>query len=110
MEKEKVVVANSALDYLHNLVYALYDKEYFGFLDAAEEYVNNIYDTIINDLPKLTHHKTPTELTRHGKHYITIKGSKRTTWYVIFNKKDNRFSVKLITNNHSPEAAYFNLR
>ena len=104
----KIVYSPDGEDFLFDLVHILYKEEYFGFFESSAKYVQNIIDEIDENLPKVTHHETPKELKHYGKYYATVKGSKRTTWYIVFNKNENRFSVKYITNNHAPDANYFN--
>lgn len=105
---KKIVVKNDVLQFLDELVTILVQKEYFGFVESAEEYVNKLYDAIYSDLPTLTHHKTPKELEHYGKYYVKIKGSKRTTWYVFFKRMKNRYLIQFITNNHVPQSTYLN--
>lgn len=106
---KEVVIKNDVLQFLDELVTVLFQKEYFGFLESAEEYVIHLYDTIYNDLPTLKHHPSPKELEQHGKYYVKIQRNKRTTWYIFFDKMGNRYLIEFITNNHSPQSAYLNL-
>lgn len=109
-EEAIIIYSPSVRIYLIELIAILYEKEYFGFEESAHEYVEQIRQNIRVDLPQeINHHTVPKELKYYGKHYINIKGSNRTTWYVIFDKMDNRYFVEYITNNHSPQSAYFNL-
>ena len=110
MEKEKVVhVTRKVIAYLSDLVDTLYEDDYFSYKENAQEYVNNIIDDIYKYVPNPIHHRdTPKELKKRGENYVKIKGSKRTTWYVLFNQSGNRYVVKFVTNNHSPEANNFN--
>jgi len=104
--EEEIIYSKAVEDFLFDLTYILFKKEYFGFFESSAKYVQDIVDEINNKLPKLTHHETPNELKHHGKYYVKIKGSKRTMWYVFFNKNKNRFIVKFIANNHAPKSAY----
>lgn len=109
MEKTIIVLAPHADDYLTELVTTLYREEYFGFEEDAHEYAEKIRSSIYADIPSIiTHHKTPEGLKKYGTYYIKIKVNRRTTWYVFFEKNNNRYFVEFITNNHSPEAGYFN--
>jgi hypothetical protein len=95
---EKVIIETSLHSELDDLIQKLYDKEYFGFLISAEEYINKIYD-FINALPnqkrKLTNNK------RFGKYYCTYKHSNKTSWYIVFDVEDDTYLVSFVTNNHS---------
>ncbi|MBX3162930.1 MAG: hypothetical protein KF900_00485 [Bacteroidetes bacterium] len=106
--EEVIHITRQLVFYLNDLVDTLYKEEYFGFEESAHEYVERIRNSIYTDLAKLTHHEAPAELKRYGKYYVKIKGSKRTMWYVFFDKIDNRYIVGFITNNHVPQGAYFN--
>jgi hypothetical protein len=103
---EEIIINENVHDFLEELVYKLYKKEYFGFVDSAYEYVDKIYDFIYNELPNAQHKETPKELLRHGKYYVKCSANKRTAWYVFFNKKEGRILVKYITNNHVAKAAF----
>ena len=109
-EKTIITYSPSVRAYLIELIAILYEKEYFGFEESAHQYVEQIRQNIRKVLPQQTNHRTaPKELKRDGKYYIKIKGSNRTTWYVFFDKMDNRYFVEYITNNHVPQSAFFNL-
>ena len=103
---EEIVINESVVGFLEELVYKLYKKEYFGFVDSAHEYVDKIYDFIYNELPDAQHKETPKALLRHGKYYVKYNANKRTAWYVFFDKKGNRYFIEYITNNHVAKAAF----
>ena len=85
--KIDVIFTPSVIRYLDDLIVVLYRKEYFGFIESAEEYVSNIYDTVPERIKKTQHKKTPKELQYLGLNYIFYKPNKRTTWYIFFEKK-----------------------
>lgn len=92
------------INYLDELVRILYKKEYFGYLETAEEYVSKIYD-VIPDIIKLNIHKSiPESLHYLGSNYIFYKSNQRTTRYVFFEKRKNDFLITGIINNHCEEA------
>jgi hypothetical protein len=84
-------------------------KEYFSYQENAEEYVTKITLQIENDLHFTKCDKTPKKLLRFGNFYSKFKGSHRSTWYVFFNKKDSRYFVKFVTNNHMETASFINI-
>ena len=43
------------IDFLDDLVRVLYKKEYFGFIETAEEYVSKIYDVVPDNIKLSTH-------------------------------------------------------
>ncbi len=109
MEKSAEIIINDEVyDYLQKLIHLLYKKDYFSFIKDAESYVITIINKITNSLPKTTHRLTPLQLKKYGNFYIKLKGTRRTTWYAFFDKKDNRYYIEFITNNHSPKASFFN--
>lgn len=103
---EKIIYSTDTKIYLKELVDILLEKEYFGFSDSANEYVDRIYDDIETLIDVKRHRKTPRQLAKHGAYYAAFKGSKRTMWYVFFNKKDDRYVIKYITNNHTAKASF----
>lgn len=105
---EMIVITPNVVSFLQQLVWQLHSKGYFGFEEDAHKYVDNIRDAIYNDLPNLIHYPSPKELEQHGKYYVKINTSKRTTWYVFFDKMGNRYLIEFITNNHAPQSAFLN--
>lgn len=57
VRKIEVVFTSSVISYLDNLVLTLYKKEYFGFIESAEGYVDNIYDAVAEKIRKSPHKK-----------------------------------------------------
>jgi len=109
MEEKEIIINTSVRAFLKDLTSKLYEEEYFGFLENAEAYVNSLIDGIYTQLHKeILHHETPEELNRYGSYYVKIKSTKRTMWYVFFNKSGNRYLIEFITNNHTPQSAYLN--
>lgn len=98
---EKIIILQKDVtDFLENLVQILFDKEYFGFEESAQIYVQKIYDFIESELPDFPPKQTPDELSRFGSEYVLYKANNHTTWYLFFERKDNRYLVTYITNNH----------
>ncbi len=102
----KIAYSPSVVDSLNNLIDILFHENYFSYIENAFDYVENIKNEIENNITTLKHHKSPIELSRYGKYYIRIKSTKRTSWYVFFNKKDNLYLIRYITNNHVSDAAF----
>ena len=91
---EEILIWDEVIDKLDNLTRVLYEKEYFGFDDSCEEYVNKIYDFIYT-IPKLRHRKTKNK--RYGLYFVKYEvKNKRTEYYVTFDKKGERYIVKNI--------------
>ena len=101
MEKVNVIIRKNVTDYLEDLVFILYENEYFGFESDAQDYVQKIYDFIEYNLSIFPFRKTPENLIELGSKYIFYKANQTTTWYVFFVNVENRYLVTFITNSHS---------
>ena len=102
--KIKVIFTPPVIDFLDDLVRILYKKEYFGFVETAEEYVLKLYDAVPENIKSSTHRLTPKSLKYLGSNYIFYKSNSRTTWYVFFEKKNQSYLITGIINNHCEEA------
>ena len=109
MEKIIVIFSAEVEGYLKKLTTTLFEEEYFGFEGAAQEYVDKIISEIEQNIHLKRHHASPNQFLKHGKYYIKVSGSKRTMWYVFFDKKGTRFFIETIINNHIAPAAFLNL-
>ena len=94
-------------NYLDNLIEILFYKEYFGFIESANNYVDRIIDFIDFNIAKIPSKISPKQLLNLGSKYILYKANSTTTWYIFFEKSDDRYLVTFITNNHSEFAGYF---
>lgn len=102
--KIKVIFTPHVIDFLDDLVRVLYKKEYFGFIETAEEYVSKIYDAVSENIKLSTHKLTPKSLKYLGSNYIFYKANNRTDWYIFFEKKNQNYLITGIINNHCEEA------
>ena len=101
MEKIEILYLTEVEEYLNKLVFLLFQKEYFGFLENSFEYVDNIIDFIEYNLPIFPYKKTPENLLSLGSKYILYKANQNTTWYIFFENSENRYLITFITNNYS---------
>lgn len=62
MEEIKVILRKNVTDFLEELVFILFEKEYFGFEDNEQDYVQKIYDFIEFNLPNFHPKNTPENL------------------------------------------------
>jgi len=93
--------ANSQMAHLSKI---LYDEEYFGFLENAEDYVLQIVDFIYTiPVRKRKLCKNP----RRGKFFCSLKHNRTTTWFISFDMEDGFYIVKNICNNHSKDYVEF---
>jgi len=92
--------------YIEWLAQHLYEKEYFGFREAAKRYADELFLDIKTRLPWRVHKPAPKYFDRYGKdlYYATFKKSKHTHYYAFFSKYCDRgetiYLVCYITNNH----------
>ena len=89
-------------DYLEELILTLYDLNYFESKDASKEYVGKMVDYFFKYVGVLPDKKAPQIFDRYGKNmkYLTYRANKRTVWYIFFQKHDEYYLVRHITNNH----------
>jgi hypothetical protein len=106
MVERKIIYTEKVILYLDELVQILYTKEYFGFLESAEQYVIAIYDYVDQNTANSKHYKTPSELSHLGEFYIFYSPNKRTSWYIFFEKRKSEYLITGILNNHCPEARF----
>lgn len=109
MESLTVLISDDVTQYLEDLVLILRDEGYFNFIEEAELYVFDIFAAIPIAIQSQPHKLSPTSLTKFGDLYVTYNSSGRTTWYIFFSVYGGRAIVEFVTNNHSPDAASFNI-
>ena len=97
---------NNALSFLDDLIYKLFTKEYFGFIESSEDYTDKIVDFMDENIERFPSRKTPTKLKYFGNYYIFYKINPRTTWFIFFEKDGDDFLITRIINNHCEEAKY----
>ena len=97
----QVEVSSKVALKLKKLVFILYKKEYFGFMDSAIAYVDKIRETV-RSIPELKHSKTRN--SKYGSYYVRYKANSNTIYYITFDKKGDRYLVKNIISSH--EAHY----
>ena len=103
----RVLVTPEVRQYLKRLSQILYDKDYFGYLDYAEKYVERLFGDITTTLPTRVHRPAPRHFDPEGEGmlYATFRHSRATTWYVFFTRYDDGgeivYLVERIENNHT---------
>jgi hypothetical protein len=91
---EKVIISQYLLNNLDNLVYLLFDKSYFSYLESSETYVDAIID-YIHSIPNLPPRKTKNP--KHGVYFVVYRvKNKRTQYFITYNVKDSRYVIKNI--------------
>ena len=101
---EKVIIEESANQYLNELIEILFKDEYFGFMESSINYVSEIYD-FIHTIPIQV--KKNTKNSRYGFYYCSFKMNSNTTWYFIFNHHQSTYLVTHILNNHTADYPNF---
>jgi len=102
-----VLILPEVRQYFYELSYLLYQKNYFGFLDASERYVEELVLDITNNLPTKLHKPAPEYFNKYGRNmkYASFIKNKRTTWYAFFTKYNLNgkiiYLVRYIANNHT---------
>ena len=101
-----VIFISEVQKFLEELVPILYENGYFSFEENAQEYVDDLIDDIMDNLPTRRHKPAPPHFDRYGAgmYYAAFKKSKNTTWYAFFTKylvnSEEIFLVRYINNNH----------
>lgn len=90
--KIKLVFTPQVIDFLDDLVRILYKKEYFGFIETAEEYVSKIYDAVPEIIKSSSHKLTPKSIKYLGSSYV------------FYNSNNQIIMIIGIINNHCEEA------
>ena len=102
----RVLVLPKVRQYLYELSYILYQKDYFSYLDTAEKYVEELFEDIETTLPNRKRQPAPPYFDKYGKnmYYAAFRKNKQTQWYVFFNIYEDEggliYLVKYISNNH----------
>jgi hypothetical protein len=101
------------IEELEDLIDILYEKGYFSYEETSANYVVELFEDIINNLPKKIKRLAPkhfTDLYGEGLYYAVFQKNKRTQWYAFFRmyKNDEKlyYQVRHIENNHTA-AQYF---
>ena len=92
----KVYALPEVIDYLEKLVDILYEKEYFSFEDTSIEYVVDLFEDIITNLPKRTSKPSPDLLIKYGDEYVAFPKNRQTTRYAFFDKYKDKEDIYYI--------------
>ncbi len=101
---EEIVIQQQVVRKLNNLLDVLLLQEYFIEEENALAYLKNIRD-FIQTIPTLRHQ--PTKNSKHGAWYAEYKPNRRTTWFVTFDKKGDRYIIRNLINNHTKDYPEF---
>ena len=72
---EKIIFADKVSNYLDQLVYVLFEEEYFSYSENAQVYVNKIVDFIVSEIASFPHKKNTfsTFSVRHLLYFLQIE-------------------------------------
>ena len=103
----RVLAKPEVVEYLDNLIDILFEKNYFGFVEDAIDYVDELRYDIKTKLPAKLRKPAPKYFDAYGKNmeYVVFKKNKRTSWYVFFTtyleNNEEIYLVRYIANNHT---------
>lgn len=102
----RVLFLPEVRQYLKELQYIHFEKEYFGFEEASVQYVRDLILDIEETLPIRVSKEAPRYFKRYGKgmRYASFRKNRNTQWYVFFSKYKVKgeiiLLVRYISNNH----------
>ena len=98
----KVIFDPDVEEYLSQLLYILYEKEYFGQKESAYKYIDDLIDDIEHNIQNKLTKRAPDFFNKYGLNmsYAVFKKNDNTQWYVFFNCEDGMFFIRYISNNH----------
>jgi len=77
---EKIILYDKFFEeYLTDLIDILFYKDYFSYIENAENYVVALKNEIENYIDVKQHYQTPKNLTRYGNLYIIVSPNYRTS-------------------------------
>jgi hypothetical protein len=102
-----IITSESVKFYLYELAILLVEKEYFGFIEAADKYVDDIIDYFENNIataPRRVSTKKIRGYSKHVVYYVVYKRNKRTQWLVYFITEADDYLIIKVSNNHTDHA------
>ena len=93
----KVIALPEVREYLMELINVLYEKEYFGFEENAQKYVEELFLDIKNNLPLKLKKPAPPYFDRYGKKmlYSTFPKKQGYTVVCVFQRLSKRWGNHL---------------
>lgn len=102
----KVLFLPEVRSYLREVSLIMHEKEYFGFLEYSEIYMDDLVHDIITTLHNRHKKPAPPYFNRYGENmlYCIFPKNKQTQWYVFFNiyqaNNELTYLIRYISNNH----------
>lgn len=102
----KIYYKSDVKTYLNELIYILFDKEYFSYVDSSKKYILRLITEIKKTIHLKQKYNTPIELKQYGSNYKKFSISKGTTWIIFYDLIKDTYYINYITNNHSANSKY----
>ncbi|MDR2146662.1 MAG: hypothetical protein LBE91_09430 [Tannerella sp.] len=102
----RVLFLPEVRQYVKDLVPLLYRTEYFSYLEKSQQYVRELIDDIITNLPRKRHKPAPAYFDRYGKNmqYAGFRKTNRqhgTSFFTTYRVNNKTvYLVRYISNNH----------
>ncbi len=98
----------SVLLFFDDLFDVLIEKGYFSFYETSAQYIEELVAFIEQNIHTLQSRTAPPYFSKYGRNmlYISYNRNRQTTWYIFYEKYDQYYYVRHITNNHV-EGQYF---
>lgn len=109
VQQVEIIYTAGFYEVTDNLIQLLHSKNYFGFIEDAENYVDKIYDFIENNIATYPSKSSPEKYQQYGEKYMLYKANANTVWYIFFSQVNQTYFVQYISNNHTDFNIHFNL-
>ena len=107
---EEIILYSEEVEiFLNDLIDILFDNEYLGFREDAQDYAIKIVEFINQSISTYPSKHTPPNLSQFGEKFMLYKANNHTSWYIFFDQNEHKFLIKFITNNHTDFIQNFNL-
>lgn len=100
----EVIITRSVHTKMDVLVDRLHSSKYFGNRKDAKSYVDALH-SFMNSIATQRHR--PTINPKYGAWYCEFKPNRHTSWFVTFDKKEERYIVRNLINNHTKDYPAF---
>ncbi len=99
----KILYTPETENYLFDLAFLLYEKQYFSYFELAQRYVRLLIQDVETTFHLKMKRKASSYFSRYGKDlwYVSYPRNKHTTWYFFFTCYANDvYVIRYISNNH----------
>lgn len=99
----QIIYSAYFISQLDHLAKILYIKQYFSYLEDVDNYIDEMYDVIENNIENRVFQNTEEPFQKFGEYFLSYKVNNQTLWNIFFDQKDNQFIINHILNNHSQD-------